>query len=88
MRRRELIGALALLGGAAVAWPPAACAQQTMPVVGYLAPTNDGVRMAAFLNGLNETGYFEAATWLSRCARVNTTKFRGWRPISFSAGWP
>jgi putative tryptophan/tyrosine transport system substrate-binding protein len=54
---------LATLGGAAVAWPIAARAQQpAMPVVGLLHPTSfDAVssRLRAFHQGLKETGFVE-----------------------------
>jgi putative ABC transport system substrate-binding protein len=60
MRRREFIAGL---GGAAVAWPLAARAQQpVLPVVGLVtarsAAASAGV-VAAFRKGLGETGYVD-----------------------------
>jgi hypothetical protein len=53
MRRRDFI---TLLGGATVAWPVAARAQQpAMPVVGYLSGTSM-TGESGFQQGLKETG--------------------------------
>ena len=57
LRRRDLI---TLLGGAA-AWPIGA-QQPKMPVVGYLSsgsPDAWAIYVAAFRQGLSETGYVE-----------------------------
>jgi putative tryptophan/tyrosine transport system substrate-binding protein len=60
MRRRDLIKGIA---GSAAAWPLALRAQQSvMPVIGLLngrAPGNLPKLLAAFPQGLNDTGYIE-----------------------------
>jgi putative ABC transport system substrate-binding protein len=59
MNRRAV---MSLLGGAAAVWPIAARAQQAaketaMPVIGYLDVVNSPTRLAAFQQGLGESGY-------------------------------
>jgi putative ABC transport system substrate-binding protein len=60
MRRREFLG---VLGGAAAVWPGAAWTQQPkVPVIGWLgsgSPSPYANRVAAFRQGLKETGYVE-----------------------------
>src|SRR6266446_6434998 len=63
VKRREFI---ALAGGAAIAWPLAARAQQPMmPVIGFLGPLTPSVQSkwtAAFVQRLRELGWIEGRT--------------------------
>ena len=66
MRRREFIGAIALLGGAA-AWPLPLCAQQAgkLPTIGFLGAATPSVAsqwVAAFEKRLRELGWIEGRT--------------------------
>jgi hypothetical protein len=60
MRRREFLG---VLGSSAVGWPLTVRAQQpAMPVIGFLhlgSPQGRTQRLAAFRQGLGESGYIE-----------------------------
>jgi putative ABC transport system substrate-binding protein len=65
MRRREFLG---VLGGTAIAWSPAARAQQpAMPVVGFLgAPSPPYTKnVAAIHHGLKQEGYVESQNMAS-----------------------
>src|SRR6516162_3625631 len=64
MKRRNFIS---LVGGAAVAWPLAARAQQPakLPTIGYLGAAtlpSESQRMAAFVQRLRELGWIEGRT--------------------------
>jgi putative tryptophan/tyrosine transport system substrate-binding protein len=59
MRRREVT---TLIGGAVAIWPLTTSAQKPVPVIGFLGAASPGpnaTSVAAFLQGLSETGYVE-----------------------------
>jgi|SRR5271166_1090239 len=61
-RRREFV---TLLGGAAAAWPLAARAQQSLPIIGFLGtntPSTQSQWTAAFVRRLGELGWIEGRT--------------------------
>jgi putative tryptophan/tyrosine transport system substrate-binding protein len=94
VRRRDFIKVIA---GSAVAWPLAARAQQSMPVIGFLHSTSlDAVArfVNAFKTGLKEGGYTEGQNLVieSRFAEGQTERLpamaaelAGWREVQLIA---
>ena len=91
MRRREFLGAL---GGAAVAWPLAARAQQQpIPVIGLLdprSPDDFSYVLRAFRQGLKDVGYVEGENVAINTAslRISSIDCQRWPPIWFVGGSP
>jgi putative ABC transport system substrate-binding protein len=81
MKRRQFIVAL----GSAVAWPAVARAQQVaVPAIGYLtgrSPDIESRILAAFRQGLKETGYVEGQNIAIeyRFASGKVEQLRRWR---------
>jgi putative tryptophan/tyrosine transport system substrate-binding protein len=79
IKRRQF---LTLLGGAAAAWPVGVRAQQSSPVVGYLAhgtPEGGAALVAAVRKGLGEAGLAEGKDFTSqfRWASNNADRLPG-----------
>jgi putative tryptophan/tyrosine transport system substrate-binding protein len=87
VRRRDFI----TLAGASFAWPLAACAQQkAMPVIGWLSGASPGPYaplVAAFRQGLSDTGYVEGQNVAVeyRWAEDSYDRLPHWPPISSAA---
>ena len=79
MRRREFI---ATFGGAALAWPLVAHAQQpAMPVIGFLRSTSlaFSVHMvAAFRQGLTAAGFNEGQNVATATPTITPSACRAW----------
>jgi putative tryptophan/tyrosine transport system substrate-binding protein len=86
MRRRHFITLL----GSAAAWPLAARAQQpVLPVVGFINPAfaqRYAPQVAAFLQGLGETGYVERRNVAVeyRWAGGRNDRCQSWRPTAIA----
>jgi hypothetical protein len=86
MKRRELL----LLAGAMAAAPALRAQQKAMPVIGYLisgSPGPNAPSVAAFRQGLSETGYVEEKTSRSNIAgrREAMIGYPHWLPTSSAA---
>ena len=87
MNRREL---MLLLGGAMTAARALRAQQKAMPVIGFLggaSPGPDAPFVAAFHQGLSETGYVEGQNWRSNTAGRRATMIGcpHWPPTSSAA---